>query len=309
MLANFLNKSKPINFIGLLILFFIGFLFSVFSTFFAETFNGDLFIKSVVLLLLFMLVFFVYNFIISKNKLTHDNSYAYFFFTLLTLCFLQELLEYRVLILATIYLLFIRKLYSLRSSKKVLEKLFDSGFWLGILCILEPLTIILFLLIYIASYLHKKITIHTLLVPIIGFITPIFLYFTYFFWFDRTEEFTNNFNFNIYFDAQFYTESKFYWVFSCLLIFTIISIFFKSIGALSVNNTFRKNWILIITNFSLLLTFLLCIPEKTGAEVIYILFPISIILANGVELISKKILKNIVLYFFLICAISVCVLL
>jgi len=309
MLANFLNKSKPINFIVLLILFFIGYLFTVFSTFFVNTFNGDEFIKSAILMLLFVLVFFVYNFIISKNKLTHDNSYAYYFFTLLTMCFLQELIAYKVLILAIIYLLFIRKLYSLRSSKKVLEKLFDSGFWLGILCIFEPLTIVLFLLIYIASYLHKKITIHTLLVPIIGFITPIFLYFTYFFWFDKTEEFIQNFDFSIHFDAQFYTQSKFNWVFVCLLIFTILSIFFKSIGALSVNNTFRKNWILIITNFSLLLILLLCIPEKNGDEIIYILFPISIILANGVELINKKILKNIVLYFFLISAISVCVLL
>ncbi len=309
MLANFLNKSKPINFIGLLILFLIGFLFTVFSAFFVDSFTSDTFIKSINLLLLFILVFFVYNFIISKNKLTHDNSFAYYFFTLLTMCFLQELMEYQTLILATIYLLFIRKLYSLRSSKKVLEKLFDSGFWLGILCILEPLTIVLFLLIYIASYLHKKITIHTLLVPIIGFITPIFLYFTYFFWFDKTEEFTNNFDFSIHFDAQFYANSKFFWVFTCLLIFTILSIFFKSIRALSVNNTFRKNWILIITNFIILLTFLFCIPEKNGSEIIYILFPTSIILANGVELINKRIFKNIVLYFFLISGLSICFLL
>ncbi|MGY8909650.1 MAG: DUF6427 family protein, partial [Flavobacteriales bacterium] len=60
------------------------------------------------------------------------------------------------------------------------------------------------------------------------------------------------------------------------------------------------------TNFIILLTFLFCIPEKNGSELIYILFPTSIILANGVELIKKKIIKNIVLYLFLIGGIISC---
>lgn len=296
MLANFLNKSKPINFIGLLIFFFGAFLFN----FFNDGFSIDKLLKIAILLLFFLAVFFIYNFIVSKNKLTHDNSYAYFLFTLLTVSILSNLADYRILGLTMIYLLFIRKIYSLRTANKVLEKLFDSGIWLGVFFILEPLSILLFSLIYIASYLYNKITIHTLLTPIIGFITPLIIYFAYFFWFDKTEEFTKLFSFNFTFDVQFYSETKYLYTISCVFFVTIFAVFLKSVRALSVNNTFRRSWILIICNFVILILFILFFPKKNGSELIFILFPVSVILANGVELIQKRLLKNLVLYLFLI---------
>ena len=75
-----------------------------------------------------------------------------------------------------------------KSNKKTIAKLFDSGFWLGILFILEPIFILLFILIYLSIYLHNKITIHTLFTPLMGFISPLVIFFTYNFWFDKTEE-------------------------------------------------------------------------------------------------------------------------
>ena len=309
MLANFLNKSKPINFIGLLIFFFIGFLFCIYSAFFTESFEGNKIIKSILLLFLFLTIFFFYNFVITKNNLTQDNTYAYFIFTLLTMCILSELINYKILTLTIIYLLFVRKIYSFRSSKKVLEKLFDSGFWLGIFFMLEPLSILLFVLIYVGSYLHKKITLHTLLVPVVGFITPLFVYFTYLFWYDKTEEFENIFKFDILFDIKFYSQTKYFLLISSILFFTLCAIFFKSAKALSVNNTFRKNWVLLIYNFLILIFFSLLIPQKNGSELIFILFPASIILANGVELIQKPVFKNSILYLFIIGSIISCFLL
>ncbi|TXD52426.1 MULTISPECIES: DUF6427 family protein [unclassified Polaribacter] len=295
MLANFLNKSKPINFITLLILFFVALITNLYFRLFTASFTGNHLLESAILLVLFLVIFFFYNFIIGKNKLTSDNSYAYFFFTLLVMVFLPDFINYQTLLLTIIYLLFVRKIYSLRSEKKVLEKLFDSGFWLGVLCLLEPFFCIFFLLIYMASYLHKKITVHTIFVPIVGFAAPLFVYFTYFFWFDATQEFTNLFNFELIFDIQLYTNTSYFWLICSVLFFTVFAIFFKSIKALSVNNTFRKSWILLIANFIILVFFLLFLPQKNGSELIFILFPISIILANGVELVQKKTLKNIIL--------------
>lgn len=300
MLANFLNKSKPINFIVFLIFFFIGFLFFVYKAFFLNQILLNNLLKSGALLLLFLIVFFIFNFINSKNKLTFDNSYAYFFFTILIVVILPELLAYNILTLSIVYLLFLRKIYSLHSSKKVLEKLFDSGFWLGIFFILEPLSIWLFLLIYIAVYLHNKITIRTILSPIIGFITPLCIYFAYFFWFDKIEEFTQLFSFDINFDIQFYTKAKYVWLFCSIFICSVIAIFFKSFKILSVNNTFKKSWILLLFNFVIIGFFTSFITGKNGSEIIYILFPTAIILANGIELIQKRIIKNMVLYFFLV---------
>ena len=299
MLANFLNKTKPINFISLLILFLICFSTHVFFSVFSDNFTLDKLLKSAILLVLFLGVFFFYNFILSKNKLTFDNSYAYFLFTILTICILSELTNYHSLGVTIIYLLFLRKIYSLRSPKKVIQKLFDSGFWLGILCILEPFSVLFLILIFAGTFLHQKITIHTLFAPIIGFITPLFIFFTYFFWFNKIEVFTQLFAFEINLDFHFYNAPKYIWFTSSLFLMTLVSVIFKSIKTFAISNTFRRSWTLLITNLVLGVLFLILLPRKNGSELIFTLFPISVIIANGIELIKKRNIKNLVLYTFL----------
>ncbi len=300
MLANFLNKTKPINFIGLFFLFFICFTIGLFSAVFNDSFTLDKVLKSIFLLVLFLNVFFFYHFIISKNNLTFDNCYAYFIFTLLTICILPELTNYKSLILAVIYLLFLRKTYSLRSAKNIIQKLFDSGLWLGVLFILEPFSILFLILIFTGTYLHQKTTVYTIFTPIIGFITPIFLYFTYFFWIDKTQEFTQLFSFNPNFDFQTYEAPKYFWFILNVFIVSFFSMIFKSIKIIGISNTFRSSWLLLIINLLIVIIFLLLIPVKNGSELMYLLFPVSVIIANGIELIKKKIIKNLVLYIFLI---------
>ena len=133
-----------------------------------------------------------------------------------------------------------------------------------------------------------------------GFISPLIIFFTYTFWFDKNEEFTRLFYFDTSFSAELYVKSKYIWVIGTTFFLTIFAIILKSSKVLSVNNTFRKNWILLITNFFLLILLTILIPQKTESELIYILFPIAIILANGIELIEKKQFKDMILYFFFI---------
>ncbi|WP_439132364.1 DUF6427 family protein [Polaribacter sp.] len=301
MLANFLNKSKPINFIGVLIFFLVG----LFYTIFQDGFTSDKLVKSTILSLCFLSIFFIFNFINNKNDLTFDNSYAYFLFVLLLLSISSELIEYLILLKTFIYLLFLRKIYSLHSSRKTIEKFFDGGFWLGILFILEPFSILFLVFIYIAIYIHNKITIQSIFIPIIGFITPLIIYFTYLFGQDNLDIFTKLFEFNFIFNLEFYTQSNYLWFINSVLFFTFLSIFIKSIKALSINNTFRKNWIVLLTNFTIIFVFLAYLPEKTGSELVYIFLPTAIILANGIELIQKKIVKDSLLYLFLAATIVV----
>ena len=177
MLANFLNKSNPINFISLSVFFAICFSATSIIDFLKVEFSFSILFNRILVLLIFIIVFFIFNFIVSKNSLTFDNSYGVFIFSLLCICFAPSIISYKELFLIIIYLLFIRKIYSLQTSKSMIKKLFDSGFWIGILCLLEPSYSLLFVLIYFSAYWYQKITIHTFLTPIIGFFTPIFCYF------------------------------------------------------------------------------------------------------------------------------------
>ena len=190
MLAKFLEKSKPINFIVYLVSFYCFFFTTVFSNILEEQFAWSIVFESLSYFFLFLSIFFFYHFVVSKNKLTFDNSYSFFFFTLTIILFISKLFDFKILIVFLIYLLFLRKVYSLRSPKKVIQKLFDSGFWLGILCILEPFSSLFTVLIFAAILLHQKITVHTLLTPILGFFSPLITYFAYLFWNNSTEEFT-----------------------------------------------------------------------------------------------------------------------
>jgi len=299
MLANFLNKSKPINYIGMLFLFLIAFIGTLFYGDSIAKVEYLFFLESIVFILIFLFVIFIFNFITKKNRLTFDNSYAFFFFIILLISILPDILNFRILILCCIYLLILRKTYSLKSIKKIYEKTFDASFWLGVFFILEPNSIIFVFFLFIGIYIHKKASLNSFLIPFIGFASPLIIYFTYLFWIDKLEEFYNLFKFKFNFDFQNYYSNKLFFLFLIIFMITVISILIKSRSALSVNNSFKRNWILLILNFFIPFIFLYSNDSKSYENFIFIIFPSSIILANGIELINKKFFRDILLYFFL----------
>ena len=304
MLANFLEKSKPINFILYLGLFFCFFIPTIISTLFEGEFAWHAVFKSILLFTIFLSIFFFYNFIVSRNRLTFDHSYAFYVFTLTLILFLNTLCDFKTLNLLLIQLLFLRKVYSFQSSKKVIQKIFDSGFWLGILCLIEPFSILFFILIYASIFIQQKRTINNLITPIIGFISPLIIYFTYLFWNDAAIVFFEIFNIKIADTLFVFNKSEPSLIFWGILILTLFSIVLKSPKVLSINNSFRKSWILLIINAITSVVFAVTISNKNGSEIVYFLIPASIIIANGFEVVQKKILKNILIILLLAITIS-----
>ncbi|MDX6745351.1 DUF6427 family protein [Polaribacter sp. PL03] len=304
MLANFLGKSKPINFIILLSLFVCLFIFSSFLFIYNNNFELAILVKSASYLGIFLIIFFFFNFIVSKNNLTFDNTYAFFVFTIVLSYFLQTTNNYKTLITILLHILFLRKVYSLKSQKHILQKLFDSGFWLSILFIIAPFSAMFSILIYAAIFSHQKPIINNLIAPIIGFITPLLIYATYCFWFDKLYVFTNLFYFDTFNSFVFYSENSVYWPTILIIVLSIVAIFLKSPKALSVNNSFKKSWILLIINLTIALFFALFIPKKNGTELLFMLFPAAIIIANGLETINNTLIKNIVFILLLLTAVT-----
>ena len=151
MLANFFGKSKPVNFIFIIILFFT---YYILDFIVVKNFELNLmeFYKFLLVFPFFLLLFFLFNFIISKNKLTRDNSYAFLFFVI-GLGFLQSVITEPTIVIEYLLLfLFFRRVYSLRTLKFVYQKLFDSGLWLGILFLISPLYLLYLILLYVAIF-------------------------------------------------------------------------------------------------------------------------------------------------------------
>jgi len=295
MLANFFGKSKPVNFIVLFALFIIYFSLSLFFK--------ELSLNTLKELLWFIVLFAIFNFIIAKNQLTFDNSFAFLFFVIL-LGFFPDTINVNNIFYANLtVLLFLRKVYSLQSSKNTLHKLFDGGLWLGISFLIEPYTVIFGILFYISIYLHQHITYQTLLTPLIAFGSVVFLFFTYCFWYDKTELFEALFNWDFSYNINLYLSVNYLFPIVFIGLFVLFIIFLKSPKVLAILNTFRKNWILIITHLIISSSIILLTNNKIGSELLFIFFPTSIVLANGLEFFQKKWFTDVILIVFLICSI------
>ncbi|CAL2103893.1 conserved membrane protein of unknown function [Tenacibaculum sp. 190130A14a] len=292
MLANFFGKSKPINFLvifGLFLCYFVVIAFSKELT--IETFKE---------LAWFLIIFSVFNFIIAKNQLTFDNSYAYLFYVIL-IGFFAEVIQLNYLLYANVtVLLFLRKVYSLQSSKNILHKLFDGGLWLGVSFLIEPYTILFILLLYISTFLHQRFTYQTLFTPVLGFFAPVFLYFTYCLWYDKTEDFTNLFLWYSEYDFQFYFSNKYLIPMLFIGFCTFFTLVLKTPKTLAVKNLFRRNWIIVLFHLLLAGIIIILINERNVSELLFAFFPTAIILANGLELVKKKLLAEIILVAFLL---------
>ena len=297
MLANFFGKSKPVNFIVLFVLFLVYFSLSLFSK--------ELSFNLLKELLGFTVVFSIFNFILAKNKLTFDNSYAFLFFILLIGLFSDVIIINNTFFAFLTTLLFLRKVYSLQSPKNTLHKLFDGGLWLGVSFILEPYSVFFGILLYISIYLHQQYNYQTLLSPLIGFSSVVFLFFTYCFWYDQIQEFYQLFDWSIHYDLKLHLNSKYIFQNVLITFFVLLVIILKSPKALSVLNTFRKNWILTIVNLATSLLIILLTGNNANSELLFVFFPSAIILANGLELYQHKKIADIFLFLFLLGSIAI----
>lgn len=295
MLANFFGKSKPVNFILIIVLFLSYYVLDLFINNLKE-FK----LEYLIVLPLFLGVFFLYNFILTKNKLTYDNSYAFLLFVI-GFGFLPKIItDYKELLSYVLLLLFFRKVYSLRTLKAIYAKLFDSGFWLGVLFLITPQYLIYVLLMYVSVLLFLKITFRTIIIPLIGLIIPLFLFFTYHIYNDTLDIFYNLFNIDFSFNLEGDFSNYYFMFFSFFGVSALVSIVLKSGKIFSVSNKFKKSWALLIVHFLVAICYIILLPTKNGSELIAFLIPASIIITNWIQTVKKKMIINFILLIFLV---------
>ncbi len=290
MLTNFFSTTKPVNSMFIIALFFcyviVGF------------FTGFVPVINFTLILWFLIFFGIVNFVNSRNDLTFDNSYFFLFFVFL-LGFFPEAFKINTFFYSNIVLtVYVRRVYSFQSSKNIIKKLFDSGFWIGVSFLIEPFTLLFFPLTFISILIHQHIDARRIFTPIIGFSVPLILYFTYCFWYAELDRFYALFYWYTNYDFSFYYTSKYLSLFSLVLVLVSVSSILKTPKTLRVKNTFRKSWILICFHFLFSLILLIVLKNRNGSEILYIIFPSALIIANGFELFQKKWYADIILLIF-----------
>ncbi|NOR27702.1 MAG: hypothetical protein GQ540_04130 [Lutibacter sp.] len=304
MIANFFNKTKPVNIINVVVLLFLFYVVSFFVEHTIEFSWGFLLNKTIYFfwLLLFILIF---KFIIKKNKLTKDNAYALLIAVLILVAFPKAIFSSSVLFSNLILLLSFRKIYSLKSGIHIKIKLYDAAFWIGIATLINSWSVLFIFLIYVGIIVYQKISLKTLLIPIIGLATPIFIYFTYHFYFATLPVFYNKFNFEISLNYASYLAFKQLLPIALLILILTWSIVISTPKIVLVSNHLKFSWNILINHLIIAIIIIALSPIKNGAEFFYLIFPTAIIIANFIQNIKSTILKNVILYLFLGLSVSI----
>jgi len=303
MIANFFDKTKPINFLVLSVLVFIIFLMAIFRGN-SEPLSLYFFVKTGLFLFLAVLTVFVVNFIIRKNSLTEDNSYAMLFYILMSSFFPESYTNEGVFIANFILLLAFRRMYSLRSSIETKEKIFDAAFWIGIASLFYVWSLLCMILLYAAILIFRKIDWRNFIVPIIGVTTPVFLSYTYLLAFNDVERFRNLWTLSFDLSSMNYHNAQFLIPLSLIGLMALVSIYPTTKRSLLAKIDFKATWTLLISHIGISLLISLIAVEKNGSELIFIFFPLSILFANYIQVINRYWLKELIIYLFLITFVS-----
>lgn len=287
MLASIFSKTRPINYIMLTLLIVTGYSLYIGLNTSIEWTAFEVAKRGCVLLLLLMMMY-ISQFIVSRNRLVEDTAYVPLLFTSFLLVFPTSFENVRVIIAAYFILLALRRVLSLHSLKQSKEKLLDASLWICIASLFHFWSILyLFLLFYAIAFFGAK-DYRNWIIPIVAFFGASILLSLYLlikeesfqvWWTDRVQI---SFDF-MYFDNVYQNIA--------LAVFVSVSLLYAVSQSLSIKskpynmqNTYKK----IILAFLIGVAIYVISADKSNGLLLFTFFPLAILGANYIESIPQK---------------------
>lgn len=225
----------------------------------------------------------LFDFIIRKNHLTKNNTFAILFFT----CFMVMLpvvFTHHKILLANLFLMLgLRRIMSLRNDSNSEKKILDGSFWITMASLFYFWSLLFFVPLYIAIYQKPNSNYKQALIPFVGFLAVLTLNTAFqliindsFSWFFEWRD-AISLDFSNYNSASILVPVT---VIIAFYIWTVVNRFLKLSAVPSKN---KSNHLLIFYVSFVSIVVALLGPAKMGAEVLFILAPLSIIAANYIE--------------------------
>jgi len=206
-----------------------------------------------------------------------------------TLVLLNSVFGFSSLWVSYFLMLFVlNKLMSTYQKSKPYAMLYDSGFLIGLSCLVYPLSIVFFILVYVSNAIYTTLEWRTFLVPVLGLLTPFLFAFTYAYYFDIIPQLTDYFlsSFNVYLPTFEWTLELVIWV-SFMSILFLLS--FKEMLDWLVRKNLRSR-----KAFYLLFAYSVCVfigvffSPFTWNHLLLLGLPLSVLLANYFLFLEKK---------------------
>ncbi|MEC3906320.1 DUF6427 family protein [Tamlana sp. 2201CG12-4] len=299
MLTSFFNKSKPINFIIVFFITLLAFLIARIRLI-NEGVTIEFLIKLLALLFIGYASILLLNFIANKNSLTNKNNFEILLFSLFLLFITETTGHSNVLISNFFVLLGLRRIISLRSRKAVKKKLFDAAFWVGIATLFYFWSILFFVLIILSLVLYTDKKLRHWIVPFLGISTvfvigaavSIVVHDSFFEIFNLSPK--------VSYDFSNYNSMRYLVAITVLLSFGVWSSIFYLQNIKKQKKGYRGSFKTIILAALIGFAIVLQAPEKNGSEFLFLFAPISIIIANYLEVIQEKWFKEVFLLILII---------
>ena len=299
MIAKFFSKTMPIHFVIITIVLFFAFTITVFQ---ATDINLD-FVQILKQGSLFVVCFFslfIFDFLTGKNNLTKKNSYHLLLYCLFIILIPQSFLEPKILI-ANLFILFaLRRVISLRSKKEQKKKIFDAAFWVTLATLLCFWASLFYIIIFAALFILKISDVKNWIIPFLGILTVFVIGFSFVVLTNYPLMPIEYYIPKVSFD--FSTLNSKYVIVASTIFFTYFlwSLIFYLKILKSKSKNYKVSYILILVAALISLAIIIISPNKSGSEFLFLIAPLSIIVANYIELIKEKWFKEVLIWILII---------
>lgn len=288
MLASIFSKTKPINYIILTILVVV--CYSLFIGFSDYTTGFTLFEvgKKTVVLGLLLLMFFLSQFIVTKNRLVNDNAYVPLLFVSFLLFFPTVFEHTRVVISNYFIMLALRRIFSLHSTQQSKEKIFDASLWILVASLFHFWSILFLVLLFFAIIFFVTKDYRNWVIPILAFFTvfiglSIYLLVTdntYVDWLETKLQISFNF---MYFENTYQNIALATFA-SISILFFVAELFDLRNKAYNMQSTYKK----MLLSFLIGVAIYVISPDKNNGVLIFSFFPLAVLGAKYIESVTQR---------------------
>ena len=294
MLTSFFSKSKPINFLTVVLFMTVFFIIANFRELFLS-FSLPIFIEKLGVLLAFILSVVVLDFIAKKNDLTLRSAYKIIIFAVLSVSFLDILRDNQIIVANLCVLLALRRIISLKTQKEIPKKIFDATFWVCIASLFYFWAILFLIIVYSGILLQAANYFKNWLIPLTAFFAVFALvtsfhiiindqFYTFSAWYQQS-----GFNFEQYQNPDLLIPLS---IILALALWTLFY-YFKLFKKANINS--RPTYFLVFLTLVVSVGVSVFSPLKNGSELLFFFVPLSIIISNYFESKEERFFKEILL--------------
>jgi hypothetical protein len=264
MITSFFNKSKPNNYIIIFLLAFLGFIIAVFK-YNALEFNTFNSLKLILNFGLTYLSIFTLNFIVKRNDLTQNNTFAVLIYCLGLLLIPQAFLNVKIIISNLFVILALRRLLSLSSQKNTIKKLLDFGVLIALAALFNKWAISGFLIVIVALIYYPERRFNYWILPFIGVLAVSIITYTVYLYIPEVLLYTD-----LIFYYRWLNFTTYGWQINLaiilLLIFALYGLLFYIPNVKKKKRIKQPAFYLVVFIFLMLIFISVIQPYKTAAE-------------------------------------------